>query len=184
MEKKKIDLKDRPVVTNGNDATLLDSSYFVFDMETTGLNPKSEKIVKFGYAIVKNGNVQERFTSIINPERDIPEEIAEKIRISNGTVKGSPTIREVLPTIAEKIKGKILVASNVKFCLAFLDNALLNNGFSALDNPTIDTYSIDIRMFPETDLQYLAYVLERIGSADASELMPWSDSLPDDLKAS
>jgi DNA polymerase III alpha subunit (gram-positive type) len=71
MEKKKIDLKDRPVVTNGNDATLLDSSYFVFDMETTGLNPK-----------------------------------------------------------------------------------------------------------------YLAYVLERIGSADASELMPWSDSLPDDLKAS
>jgi transposase len=32
--------------------------------------------------------------------------------------------------------------------------------------------------------RYLAYVLERIGSADASELMPWSDSLPDDLKAS
>jgi DNA polymerase III alpha subunit (gram-positive type) len=165
MEKEKIDLKDWPVVTNGNDAMLLDSSYFVFDMEVTGMNPKSDKIVKFGYAIVKNGDVQERFTSVINPEIDIPEEIAEKIKISNDTVKGSPTIREVLPTIVEKIKGKILVAFNAKFCLAFLDNALLNNGFSALDNPTIDTYSIDIRMFPETDLHNLWHRMQHLGIA-------------------
>ena len=32
--------------------------------------------------------------------------------------------------------------------------------------------------------KYLAYVLERIGSADVSELMPWSASLPGDLRAS
>ena len=92
-----------------------------------------------------------------------------KIKISNDTVKGSPTIREVLPTIAEKIKGKILVASNVKFCLAFLDNALLNNGFSALDNPTIDTYSVDIRMFPETHLHNLWHVMQHLGIAFDSE---------------
>lgn len=53
QETEKIDLKDWPVVTNGNDATLLDSSYFVFDMEVTGMNPKSDKIVEFGYAIIK-----------------------------------------------------------------------------------------------------------------------------------
>ena len=55
---------------------------------------------------------------------------------------------------------------------------------SARERWLLTKASITARLNKLNVEKYLAYVLERIGSADASELMPWSDSLPDDLKAS
>ena len=50
-------------------------NYVVFDIETTGLNPKYEKIIEIGAARVQNGEVADTFSTFVNPGRSLPERI-------------------------------------------------------------------------------------------------------------
>lgn len=50
------------------------NSYVVWDLETTGLDPKTCKIVEVAALIVKNGEVVDQYTAILNHGIDIPEQ--------------------------------------------------------------------------------------------------------------
>ena len=52
-------------------------NYVVFDIETTGLNPKYEKIIEIGAARVQNGEVADTFSTFVNPGRSLPERITQ-----------------------------------------------------------------------------------------------------------
>lgn len=95
----------------------------VFDIETTGLDPRSgHRIVEIAGVRIENGVIQEEtpFISLVNPERLIPWETKQIHKISDEDVAGAPTIEEVLPQFLEFAAGSILVAHNASFDMNFL----------------------------------------------------------------
>ena len=54
----------------------LDSEFVIFDVETTGLSPSSERLTEIGAVLVKKGQVLDRFQTFVNPQKPIPAEIS------------------------------------------------------------------------------------------------------------
>lgn len=48
-----------------------DNSYIAIDLETTGLNPKTERIIEIGAARVEDGIVVQTYSTFVNPEREL-----------------------------------------------------------------------------------------------------------------
>ena len=98
----------------------LPDSFCVFDIETTGLNKKYEKITEIAVCKVKDGKIIDEFTTFVNPEKHIPDEVQNLTHITDDMVKDSPTIEEVLPQFIEFTKDSILVAHNSSFDVGFI----------------------------------------------------------------
>lgn len=99
-------------------------SLTVFDVETTGLDPrKGHRIIEIAGLRIDGGQLDETkiFTSFVNPEREIPWEAKRVNRISDMEVKSAPTIDQVLPKFLEFAGGSILVAHNAEFDIGFLE---------------------------------------------------------------
>ena len=60
--------------------------FVVFDTETTGLYPDSEKIIEIGAVRFHNGEPVDTFHSLINPEKHIPAFISDLTHISDSDV--------------------------------------------------------------------------------------------------
>lgn len=94
----------------------------VFDVETTGLDPRRDKIIEIAGVRIENGMVDETkvFVELVNPERTIPWEAKQVNRIKDEEVAGAPTIDQVLPKFLEFAAGSLLVAHNAQFDMGFL----------------------------------------------------------------
>ena len=83
-----------------------------FDLETTGTNINSDRIVEICYLkVYPNGN-EESKTMRINPEMHIPEASSAVHGIYDADVADCPTFREVAKNIANDIEGCDLAGFN------------------------------------------------------------------------
>ena len=55
----------------------LDDTFTVFDIETTGLSKEQNKIIEIGAVRIENGVITEKFSSFVDPEESIPEQITK-----------------------------------------------------------------------------------------------------------
>ncbi|HLD64208.1 MAG TPA: 3'-5' exonuclease [Candidatus Peribacteraceae bacterium] len=98
-------------------------AFTVFDVETTGLDPRrGHRIVEIAGMRIENGVACEdrTFLSLVNPERPIPAEARQVHRISDADVAAAPTIDQVLPLFLNFASDSILVAHNADFDVGFL----------------------------------------------------------------
>ena len=96
----------------------------VFDVETTGLDPKKgHRIVEIAGVRIEDGIIQleTAFTTLVNPERDIPWEVKQVNHITEDMVKDAPTIMAVLPDFLSFAQGSTLFAHNASFDVGFLE---------------------------------------------------------------
>ena len=83
-----------------------------FDLETTGTNIVSDRIVEISYLkIFPNGN-EESKTFLVNPEMTIPAEVTAIHGISNEDVANSATFKEIAKNIAKDLEGCDLAGYN------------------------------------------------------------------------
>jgi len=115
----------------------IDSTYVVFDIETTGFSPVNNKIIEIGAVKVKNGEVIDSFSEFVNPEVPIPYRITKLTSITDDQVKDADTIEAVLPRFIEFCKGCVLVAHNATFDTSFIkkncERQGINYAFSCVD---------------------------------------------------
>lgn len=98
--------------------------FTVFDIETTGLDPsRGERIIEIAGVRIEEGIIQEHsaFSSLVNPERQIPWEAKQIHKINEEEVINAPTIDVVLPRFLAFAEHSILVAHNAQFDMRFLD---------------------------------------------------------------
>lgn len=132
-----------PIVLNSNDRNINDTTYVIFDLETTGLSICYDKIIEFGAIKYHQGRVIERLQFFIDPEIDIPENITAITKISNEDVKGKIKIKEALEKIIAFMGDATLIAHNgIKFDLPFLNYKLFENNMPEIKNPLIDTMQL------------------------------------------
>ncbi len=97
----------------------------VLDFETTGLSPDyGDRAIEIGAVRIENGEVVERFQSLMNPGRRINSFIEGYTGITNGMLKNAPPCKEVMHKFADFINGYNLVAHNASFDKRFLDAEL------------------------------------------------------------
>jgi len=124
-----------------NLAYTLDETYIVYDIETTGFSFKDDRIIEIGAVKITDGQVVERFSEFVNPERAIPSKIVELTGINSEMVKDAPNIAEVLPKFMDFIGHAPVVAHNANFDCSFIryNASLLGLPF---ENAILDTLQL------------------------------------------
>lgn len=102
------------------------NSYVCVDLETTGLNPKRDKIIEIGAVKVVEGVVTERFSTFVNPGRKLEERIVELTGIRDENLYDAPVINEVLPGFMEFLEDYPLLGHSVLFDFSFLKKAAVD----------------------------------------------------------
>ena len=115
------------------DRDLLDATFVVFDIETTGFSVNFNEIIEIGAVKIKNGIQLDTFSTFVRPSRKISRKISELTNISNEDVAKAPAIEEVLPKFVEFIGDSILVAHNATFDTGFIYYAMKQLGIYQKD---------------------------------------------------
>ncbi len=132
------DLKE--IVTDGKGQSL-DEKYVVFDIETTGFSPVTNRIIEIGAVKVEHGEITERFSTFVNPQVPIPFHIEKLTSINDSMVMDADTIEVVLPQFLEFVGDAILVAHNANFDVSFIKENAKRQGIP-VDFTYVDTVGI------------------------------------------
>ncbi len=107
----------------------LDRPLVVFDLETTGIDPVSDRIVQIGLVRVEPDGHRRTFVSLIDPRRPIPPQATAIHGITNADVAGRPTFLEIAPELSVLLEGADLAGYNsVRFDLPLLAEELRRAG--------------------------------------------------------
>lgn len=101
-------------------------NYVVLDTETTGVDRYSDQMVEIAILTVSNGKITDEYTTLIHSTISIPAAATEVNGITNADLASAPRLADVVPEIARRIDGQIIVGHNITFDLAFVSRALAN----------------------------------------------------------
>ena len=115
------------------------SDYTIFDIETTGLSPEYNKIIELSAVKVRNSEIVDTFSQLINPECPIDYDSQSINGISNEMVKDAPVFKDIAKDFLDFIGKDVLVGHNIaKFDIPFIKYELAAIGYT-LDNDYFDT---------------------------------------------
>jgi DNA polymerase-3 subunit epsilon len=99
---------------------LVDTTFVVFDLETTGLSPVRDRITEIGAVRARGGEVDAELRTFVHPGQPIPAAVTAITGITDADVADAPRIDEVLPMLVDFIGGAVLVAHNAPFDIGFV----------------------------------------------------------------
>jgi len=131
------------IVVRPRDIDLLESTYVVFDTETTGFNAAGgDQMIEIGGVKIKDGEIIDRFDELINPNRPIPAKITELTNITDDMVKDCDNEENVTKRFLEWIGDLPMVAHNAKFDISFIEMAMKKYNLGEFKNTVIDTLEL------------------------------------------
>lgn len=130
------------------------------DLETTGFSPKKgDRIVEVAIITTDwEGNVQDRFETLINPLRDVTG--TEIHRLTAELLKEAPVFSEAVEDILFYLRDKVLVGHNVTFDLRFLEAELARHYGKQLLFQGMCTLKLSKTLFPTLPLRRLDALCE------------------------
>lgn len=100
----------------------MDERIIVIDFETTGLSANGgDRAIEVGAVALENGQIVDRYQSLINPGFSIDAFIASYTSISNAMLADAPDSEQVMPQLRDFIGDSVLVAHNASFDRGFLE---------------------------------------------------------------
>ena len=118
------------------------SDYIAFDFETTGLNPKDDRIIEIAAIKFVDGNPVDRFVTLINPGRPIAPFITDITGIADDMVRDKPLESDIISEFLEFLNDLPLVAHNISFDKSFLDALCARFSKPKKNNPLFDTLQL------------------------------------------
>lgn len=103
--------------------------FAVVDIETTGPRPDRDRITEIAVLLHDGEQVIKKFSSLINPECNIPTEITRLTGITNEMVRNAPPFYKVAKEIIEITNEAVFVAHNVRFDYSFIKNQFRELGY-------------------------------------------------------
>lgn len=116
-------------------------SFVCIDLETTGLDPKRDRIIEIGAVRVEQGKVTGEWETFVNPERKLEERIVELTGIRDEQLVKAAKIVEVLPELLVFLGDCVLLGHSVLFDFSFLKRAAVNEKMT-FERMGIDTLKI------------------------------------------
>jgi len=135
----------------------------VVDVETTGLDPDTDRVIEIGVVHMRAGEVIDVYQSLVNPQRDLPEEVERITGIKAADVETAPTFAEVAANVRAALQGKVFVAYNLAFDRAFVRGELERCGFEWHDPRYIDPLIFVRELHKNQGSKRLGAVAARLG---------------------
>lgn len=132
-------------------------AYIALDLETTGLSPKSDRILEIGAVRVVNGMVEEKYSTLINPRMEIPLKVTKLTGITRDMVAGMPEMKDAVADLVAFCGDLPLLGHNIMFDYSFVKHSAVNNGLT-FEREGIDTLKISrvlLADLPSRSLQSL-----------------------------
>lgn len=121
--------------------------YAIIDVETTGTGASYGKITEIAIILHNGVTVTETYTTLINPECNIPWNITRLTGITNDMVANAPKFYEVAKKIVELTAAKIFVAHNAMFDYSFVKEEFKRLGYD-FKRKTICTVKLGRKLLP------------------------------------
>lgn len=138
-----------PIAYNERDIDLKDTTYVVFDVETTGLSAVYDTIIELAAVKFKNGEIVDKFERFANPHQPLSQTIIDLTGITDDMLKDAPEVEQVLTEFNEWIGDDILVAHNAGFDISFINQGFEQIGIEKTTNPVIDTLELARLVLPQ-----------------------------------
>src|ERR1051326_1965089 len=96
------------------------TSIVSLDIETTGLDPNKDAIIEIGAVRFNGHRIEDEWSTLVNPNRHIPEAITQLTGIDDDMVRNAPRIQDVLEELGTFVGDLPVLGQNVRFDLGFL----------------------------------------------------------------
>lgn len=137
-------------------------NFVIVDVETTGGSPKQSKITELAMYKFDGVQIVDEFSSLINPEQEIPEFIVRLTGITNASVKNAPKFYELAKKVIEFCEGSVFVAHNVSFDYSMFRSEFKTLGFD-FRKPHLCTVVASRHILPGYESYSLGKLTKKIG---------------------
>ena len=124
------------------------TSFVITDTETTGPKEGRDRVIEIGAVKVQDGEILDRFQSLVNPERTVPKNIQRLTGINTPMVMEAPLMNEVMPAYLDFLGDGVLVAHNLSFDKRFLNAELAALDHDPLANRMLCSLKLARRLLP------------------------------------
>ena len=107
----------------------------------------NHRVVEVGVVVIENGEMVDRFQSLINPEIEIPFNVTLIHGITNGMVESEPTFSEIADQLDEITRDCVFIAHSVQFDFGFI-KAEFNRIGKSFDRKRLCTVRLSKRLIP------------------------------------
>jgi DNA polymerase III subunit alpha, Gram-positive type len=149
-------------IMNPQPLDLMTTDYVIFDLETTGLSSRYDRIVEIGALRVVKGQIKDRLSLLIHPGDVVISERASQVSgITMAMLKDKPKYAEVHHQIQAFFANAILVSHNAPFDIGFIKEAFAQEG-ADFSSPVIDTLTLSRFIFSEANNHRLGGLAKRL----------------------
>lgn len=132
-------------------------TYISIDLETTGLNPKQDRIIEIGALKVVDGKTVDTFSALVNPGCSLEERIVELTGIRDEELTDAPYIEEIFPKLEEFLEDFPLLGHSILFDYSFLKKAAVNQK-RTFEKQGVDTLKIARKYLADLEHRNLDYL--------------------------
>lgn len=136
--------------------------YAIVDLETTGGMAKRDKITEIGIVVIEDNLIVEKYSTLVNPCRSIPQQITRITGITNEMVADAPQFYEVAKKVVEVLEGAVFVAHNVRFDYSFLREEFGTLGYT-FTKRQLCTVRLSRQAFPGLKSYSLGNLIKHFG---------------------
>lgn len=140
----------------------------VLDVETTGLDPQSDKIIEIAMLEVNEGIVKKKYHTLVNPKRIIPDKITDLTGISQNDVRNAKPYKEMVQEVHAFLGDSPIVAHNSEFDAKFIAKAF---SLAGIYHPIrhIDTMAMAKQAYQNMPNYKLDTLIKQLSLADGPQ---------------
>lgn len=141
----------------------LPNDYVIIDLETTGRSAKFHQIIEMSAIKIKNDQIVDQYSSLVNPHRNLSNFIQQLTNITDEMVANERDIKDVMPEFLNFIGDSIIIGYNISFDKNFIVKKSQSLNLDLTNNKCIDCLSIARELLPSLPHHTLKDVSEHFG---------------------
>ncbi len=145
------------------DTPLMTAEFLAVDTETNGLARERCELTEVGAVLVGGGELHDRWASLVGVSAPLSPGIQRFTGISQAMVDRAPPPESVLPALATRMRGRVLVAHNAGFDARVLRGAFARAALDWPAPPVLCTVAMARRLAPLQRRRGLAALADALG---------------------
>jgi DNA polymerase-3 subunit epsilon len=139
------------------------AEFLVVDTETNGLSGDGCELTELGAVLVGGGELHDRWATLVHTNMPLGRGIQRFTGITQGMIDIAPEPDRVLPQLAQRLSGRVMVAHNAAFDRRVLRQAFTRIGLDWPDPPVLCTAALARTMLPLQRERRLGALADALG---------------------